>query len=101
MNFPLMKLNKKNRNILTPQKSYYSEEYCQEHCDLYLTDQMCKGENGKAQHCYRLHAKADHTQDQALAYDIQCPKCGHVMKQIARQNSHTELGLYRCRECND
>lgn len=100
MNYPLMKLNKQNRNILTPQNTYYSEEHCKEYCDLYLTTQCYKDERGKEQTCYRLHAKADHTQEQALAYDIQCPKCGHVMKQIARQNSYTELGLYTCRECN-
>ena len=36
----------------------------------------------------------------ALAYDIKCPKCGAILKQVARQNSGTELGLYTCKVCN-
>ena len=30
-----------------------------------------------------------------------CPKCGAILKQVARQNSGTELGLYTCRVCNE
>lgn len=49
---------------------------------------------------YRLHAKHDHTQEMALAYDIQCPKCSGRLKQIGRQLSFNELGLYTCLTCN-
>lgn len=48
---------------------------------------------------YRLHAKHDHTPEMALAYEIKCPKCGQIMKQVTRQNSFTELGLYTCKHC--
>lgn len=46
MNYPLMKLNKYDQDILTPQNTYYSEEYCARICDLYLTDQLHRNEKG-------------------------------------------------------
>lgn len=35
-NYPLWKRDKSNPEILTPQNSFYSEEYCENHFDLYL-----------------------------------------------------------------
>lgn len=100
MNYPLMRLNKKDSNQLTPQNSYYSKEYCERMCKLYLTDELHRNEHGKMQKYYRLHARDNHTQEEALAYDVKCPRCGHDMKQVTRQNSYTELGLYTCKHCN-
>lgn len=57
-------------------------------------------EQGELQEYYRLHARDWHTPEMALAYDIKCPKCGAILKQVARQNSGTELGLYTCKVCN-
>ena len=99
MNYPLMKLNKYDQDILTPQNTYYSEEYCARICDLYLTDQLHRNEKGNMQKYYRLHAKHDHTPEMALAYEIKCPKCGQIMKHVTRQNRFTELGLYTCKHC--
>ena len=53
MNYPLMKLNKYDQDILTPQNTYYSEEYCARICDLYLTDQLHRNEKGNMQKYYR------------------------------------------------
>lgn len=99
-NYPLMKLNKYDQDILTPQNTFYSEEYCARMCDLYLTEQVHRNEKGRLQKYYRLHAKEAHTPEMALAYEIKCPKCGNTMKQVTRQNTYTELGLYTCKCCN-
>lgn len=69
-------------------------------CDLYLKDELAKNEEGRVKKFYRLHAKKEHTQEMALAYDIQCPKCSGRLKQIGRQLSFNELGLYTCPACN-
>ena len=98
MNYPLT-VNKKDGVTLTPHNSYYSDEYASKMCDLYLTAKVYRNEHGKMQRYYRLNAKHDHTIEQALAYNIKCPKCGAMMKQVGRQNSYTELGLYTCPKC--
>lgn len=87
-------------NYLTASSSFYSEEYAQRMCDLYLKEEFAKNEKGRVKKYYRLHAKHDHTQEMALAYDIQCPKCSGRLKQIGRQLSFNELGLYTCPACN-
>lgn len=87
-------------NFLIPSNSYYSEEYAQRMCALYLSDEIAKDEEGKARKFYRLHARHEHTQEEALAYDIKCPKCNGRLKQIGRQISLNELGLYTCPACN-
>ena len=87
-------------NCLTPSNSYYSEEYAQRMCDLYLSDEIAKNEKGRTQRFFRLHAMRSHTQEKALAYDIKCPKCNGSLKQISRQISLNELGLYTCPACN-
>lgn len=87
-------------NLLTPSNSYYSEEYARRMCDLYLSDEVAKDEEGKVRKFYRLHAKHDHTQEMALTYGIKCPKRSASLKQIGRQISLNELGLYSCPACN-
>ena len=99
-NYPLFKMNRNDPDTLTPQNSYYSEQYCERHCNLYLTTQVHQNKKGRLQEYYRLHASTSHTPEQALAYEIKCPKCGAIMKQVTRQNTGTELGLYTCKRCN-
>ena len=101
MNYPLHNENKKHPEILTPTHSSYSDEYAQSMCDLYLSDHIERNEQGELRRYYRLHARDWHTPEMALAYDIKCPQCGAILKQVARQNSGTELGLYTCRVCNE
>ena len=98
-NYPLWKRDKSNPEILTPQNSFYSEEYCESHFDLYLTTHLYKNENGKFQKYYRLHASTAHTPEQAFAYEIKCPNCGNTMKQVGSQKSSKDLGLYTCKHC--
>ena len=100
MNYPLHKTNKEHPEILTPARSSYSDAYAERMCDLYLSDHIEHNEQGELQEYYRLHARDWHTPEMALAYDIKCPKCGAILKQVARQNSGTELGLYTCKVCN-
>lgn len=87
-------------NHLIPSNSYYSEEYARRMCSLYLSDEAAKDEKGKMQRFYRLHAMHGHSQEMAFAYDIQCPKCRGGLKQIGRQVSLNELGLYTCPACS-
>ena len=55
MVFPLTKLNKEG-TLLNASHSYYSEEYAQRMCSLYLTDELSRDETGKIKRTYRLHA---------------------------------------------
>ena len=72
MVFPLVKMNKEG-TLLQPSYSYYSEEYAQRMCDLYLTDELNRDETGKMKKTYRLHASKDHSERWLL-----------LMKSIAR-----------------
>ena len=92
MVFPLVKMNKEG-TLLQPTNSYYSEEYAQRMCDLYLTDELNRDETGKIRKTYRLHASKDHSEEMAFAYEIHCPKCGNYLKQIGRQLTFNTLGL--------
>ena len=78
---------------------YITEEKAREDCNLYLTDTI-ETNDGKTLKFYRLHAKYAHTQEQAFAYDIECPLCHGMLKQVGRQVSNNELGLYACPRCN-
>ena len=99
MVFPLTKLNKEG-TLLNASHSYYSEEYAQRMCCLYLTDELSRDETGKIKRTYRLHASSDHTEEMAFAYEIHCPKCGNHLKQIGRQLTLNTLGLYKCPVCD-
>ena len=99
MVFPLTKLNKEG-TLLNASHSYYTEEYAQRMCSLYLTDELSRDETGKIKRTYRLHASSDHTEEIAFAYEIHCPKCGNHMKQIGRQLTLNTLGLYKCPVCD-
>jgi predicted RNA-binding Zn-ribbon protein involved in translation (DUF1610 family) len=99
MNYPLHKKNKEG-NFLEATHSYYSDEYAQAMCDLYLSDELARNEAGRLQNYYRLHAKNIHSPEMELAYDIGCPKCGKHLKQVGRRISFNELGLYTCPACN-
>lgn len=93
--------NNKEGTFLHPTSNYYSEEYAKAMCDLYLKDEIVKDEHGKIKKYYRLHAKHAHTQEEAFVYDIECPNCSNGrLKQVGRQLSHNELGLYACPNCN-
>jgi len=99
-NYPLKAMNKEG-TLLLPNNSFNSDEYAESMCDLFLRDCVVKDEQGKLHKYYRLHAKQAHNAEMALAYDIRCPEC-HVgmLKQIGRQLSYNELGLYRCPVCD-
>ncbi len=99
MIYSLSKCNKEG-TLLRPSRTYYSDTYAEAMCDLYLKDELEKDENGKIKTFYSLHAKHPHTQEQALAYDISCPKCNNSrMRQVGRQLTCNELGLYACQVC--
>ncbi len=92
--------NTKEGTVLHPQNTYYSDEYAQRMCNLYLKDEIVRAENGKMKKVYRLHAMHPHTADMAFAYEIGCPNCNGMLKQVGRQMNMTELGLYTCPACN-
>lgn len=97
--YPVFKANKEG-TLLGATSSYYSEEYAERMCSLYLTDELYRNEQGKMQKYYRLHAQDMHTPEMALAYDIDCSRCKNRMKQVGRQLSANKLGLYNCPICN-
>ena len=96
----IYKLHKnKTNNFLTASSGYYTEDYAQDMFDLYLQTELIRNEDGKVEKFYRLYAKEDHTQDMALAYDVQCPDCKSTLKQVGRQLTFNKLGRYQCPHC--
>ena len=101
MIYPLIKNNKShNENLYNAANGFYTEECAKRLHRLYLKDEFARNEQGRLVRYYRLNAVRDHSQEMALAYDINCPKCGNRLKQIGRQLSMNELGLYSCPCCN-
>lgn len=99
-NYPLHR-NKNIKTLLTPTNSMYSDEYADRMCSLHLHRELHKNEEGKLLNYYRLRAKDSHSIEDALAYDIHCPKCTNgMLKQISRCTNTRELGLYTCPSCN-
>lgn len=100
-NYPLKTMNKEG-TLLLPNNSFISDEYAEKMCDLFLRSSVEQDEQGKLHKYYRLHAKQAHNTEMALAYDILCPECRvGMLKQIGRQLSYNELGLYRCPVCDN
>ena len=85
-----------------PMTVYKTEEYAQRMCNLYLSDEIHRDDEGKLHKYYRLHAKEPHSIEDALAYDILCPECANrgKLKQIGRVLNYNDLGLYRCPFCD-
>lgn len=87
---------------LHPQSTYYTEEYAERMCNFYLTDECIKNENGKVDVFYRLHSpRTAHNNNQALIYDVYCPKCNAIMRQISTNKDYHTLGYYECKKCNN
>lgn len=68
--------------------------------DLYMTHELVRNEYNEVRGFYRLHAKNPHTLDMALTYDIECPKCGNLLKQVGHCLNDHELGMYVCPVCD-
>ena len=87
---------------LHPQSTYYTEDYAERMCEFYLTDEFCKNDTGGVDIYYRLHSpRIPHDNNQALAYDVHCPKCGALMKQVTTNKDYHTLGYYECKKCNN
>jgi len=99
MNYPLTKMNKEG-TLLHSNDSFYSDEYAQKMCSLYLSDELYKDKENHIKRYYRLHAREPHSIEDALVYDITCPKCGKHLKQVGKMLSYYDLGLYECPACN-
>ena len=99
-NYPLH-INKYHPHTLEPLHCYSSEEYIQEHYELYLSTEYTRSQCGDVHRFYRLHAAQPHSIDMALAYNIKCPKCHtHLLKQVGRCLNYHDLGLYKCPVCD-
>lgn len=100
-NYPL-KPNKYNWRLLEPQTNVsYTDEYLEDHYDLYLTSEFIHDDDGRPHRYYRLHAAKPHSIEMALAYDIRCPLCTRTMlKQVGRCKDYYTLGLYECPACD-
>lgn len=98
-NYPLIKTNKQG-TMLHPQASFCSEEYAHSMCDLYLSEECTRDQFWNVTHRYRLHASEPHSIDMALAYNIQCPRCGALLKQVGHTLNYYDLGAYMCPVCD-
>lgn len=98
-NYPIHRMCKNNSTLLGATSSFYSDEYADRMCTLHLRDELHDDGHGNLIRYYRLRAKEPHNIEMALQYDIHCPKCSGMLKQVGRcLNSH-ELGLYVCPIC--
>lgn len=101
-NYPIYHRCKNNDTLLGATSSYYSDEYAENMCELFLRDEFHKDGKGKMHHCYRLHAYHPHTIEMALQYEINCPNCSTgMLKQVGRSKNSHELGLYVCPVCEN
>ena len=91
---------KKGSNTLNPHSSYYTEEYAQNLCGWYLTDQISRNKDGEVQVRYRLHSNKPRTFSDFMTKDIMCPKCGQRMHPVASAIDHYDLALYACHHCD-
>lgn len=101
MNYTLYK-NKYDPKMLYPTSTWYSDEYCRDHCRMYLSTEYVEDDwSHKLHKYYRLHSSEPHTIDMSLGYEIQCPECKrHKMRQMGRSLNAHDLGLYYCPECD-
>ena len=89
-----------NKKLLQPRYTGNTAEHTKNHYDFYLTYELESGEYGAINRYYRLHAKEPHSEDMSLAYDIECPRCHHVLKPIGHFQNCYDLGLYTCPVCD-
>ena len=98
-NYPLHE-HKDVKNLLVPSQHYcVSDEAAEKMFSRHLRDEYSHDEKGKFIRNYRLRVKTPHNIEMGLAYDIQCPKCGHQLKMIGRMIDACTLGLYECPTC--
>jgi len=76
---------------MVPENTSYSEEYAQNACAFYLTDEL--GDN------YRLHSNRDRRAADVLPLTIQCPKCRRDLTPIDMALTSRDLLLYECTFC--
>lgn len=68
---------------LHPNSTSYTEEYAEKVCSFYLTDEYVRNEHRNVDVFYRLNSpRTVHNNYQALIYDVCCPKCGGIMRQV-------------------
>ena len=82
---------KTNTKLLFPKNTLSTEEYIQNHYDLYLT-----AETGQK---FRLHSVHPLGMDEYLSYDIRCPHRGELLAPVGGPLNYFDLGLYACRNC--
>lgn len=92
--------NNKNWKILNTHSSYYSKEYADRACKLYISDEFAETNTGKKHKYFRLYAQQPHSIEMALAYEIHCPCCNSMLKPVARMRNEHELFLYECPSCS-
>ena len=98
MNYKLTPAEKGSTHM-TPSESTYTLDYLKGVSDLCLSEEIKADQYRNLTKYYRLHAKHDHGFEQALAYDIHCPRCGHLLKYVGGARNTHDLGLFRCPIC--
>lgn len=77
--------------VKTPTHTLNNEEYISQHYDFWLTDEFDDH--------YRLHSRIRHSWDDAMSYDLKCPKCGNILTACGAPRNHNDLCLYVCKQC--
>ena len=93
--------HKQNKTLVNTGHAWYTKEYADRMCSLYLEDEIVRNDKGFLIKNYRLHAKEPHSNEDVLAYSIDCPNCNNKLKQIGINKNCYELGLFTCPACNN
>lgn len=90
--FPLRNVTKDGK-VKMPLHTGNTEEYISRIYDFWMTDEY--------NNHYRLHSNIPHSGDDAMSYDLKCPKCGSSLTACGAPRNHTDLCLYVCKHCEE
>ena len=91
---------KKGGKYMIPNNAWRTEEYLEQHCSLFMTEHLVKGDWGRTYHRYRLRTCEPTRFTDTLEYDIECPVCHDRLRLCGLPLDSTTHGLYKCRHCD-
>lgn len=83
-------------------KAMFTDEYCNDHYDFWLSDQIYRDENdgGKLKMYYQLHTRDYYHINDTMQFEIPCLKCNRTMKPFNLGSDGHTHSWYHCPHCN-
>ena len=89
-----------NEKRLHPLNVHASETYVRCTYRFWITCEETEDKHGRKRMFYRFHTLRPHTAEMASTYNIECPHCHRLMKQVWGYQDSYDLGLYTCPVCD-